>query len=259
MRGFSIVLVCATLAGTFVIRPAAAEPCALRLGWSTFAPFQMPGRDGVPDGLDMDIFRHVAKAAGCTIAEYRRAPWGRLLKEVELGRIDAVLSASFTEERNAFGRYSQAYRSVVYAAVFHGKAPAEAGPLPADRLLAGHPRIGVYHDAYLPAPVMAEVKRAEGADRVYSGYSYEKMIDLLEIGRLDTVLLEVVKPDCTFPKIDNDPAFKVVPFAGTAGQLHVLFSRRTVEAETVARISAAIRRFVGSDGYKALFRKYLRR
>jgi len=238
--------------------PAPAQACALRVGWDHFEPYQMRGPGGVPSGLDVEIMQHVLKLAGCTVSEYREAPWTRLLVEVEKGRVDVILSANFTEKRNAYGRFSRWHRAVSYAAISYSQEPVARLRSIAD-IMAGDPMVGTYRKAYLPPFVTAAVEHARVNQRLYEGVDFDKMLDLLEKGRLQVMLVEVVNPDATFQRVDRDEAFQVSKIEGSEEKLHFLYSRKSVSAATVTKIDAAIAAFVGSAGYKILFRKYLGR
>jgi len=256
VRQLCAATICATMA--FAVPASAAEPCTLRLGWSVFEPFQMPGTGDEPTGLDMEIFQTVMQRAGCKVREYRKAPWSRMLAEVEKGRVDAILSASYTQARSNFGHYSKPYRTVSYAAVYHD-AGAKRGSQSMADIIAGNPMIGRFRGGYLPPFIKQAIAPAEAAGRVYQGASYEKMIELLEKGRLDLMLAEINDPHATFKQVDGNPAFRVVEIEGSTDKLHLLYSRKTVTPAIVSRLDAEISGFVGSPEYRALFEKYLKR
>lgn len=90
----------------FVASPVQA--CTLRLGWEYFEPFQVK-RDGEVTGLDVTLFREAAAIARCTVETYE-LPWARMLRALELGRMDVALGASFTPDRAAYARFTQPYR-----------------------------------------------------------------------------------------------------------------------------------------------------
>ena len=85
------------------------------------------------------------------------------------------------------------------------------------------------------------------------------MLELLQRGRLNVIITEVIDPASTFQRVSDDNAYRVIEIDGSRDGIHFLYSRKTVPAETVARIDMAIKAFVDTAPYKALFAKYLRR
>lgn len=248
------------LALAILLSPSSdARACELRLGWDRFEPFQMAAEEGDPIGLDMEIYRIILAKASCKISEYRNAPWTRLLHEIATGRIDVIMSANYTTERTEFGHYSAPYREVTHAAFVYSASTALPSRLPIATILRDRPMIGVYRNAYMPPIVQKEIDAAKARNNLYEGRSFEKMLQLVKLGRLGVMITEVVDPEFTFTPVREDPGFKVIEIDGTRQNLHYLYSRKSVPPETVARIDEAIKGVVGSDEYKRLFAKYLSR
>lgn len=234
-----------------------SEDCSFKVGWALYEPFQISDADGGVTGLDVEIFERVVENAGCTVSEYREAPWTRVLVELEQGRLDVALSASFTEERNAFGHYADSHRAVRYAAFVHSEVPISNRRQTIDEILADAPVIVTYRNAYLPPIIADKVEEAALGNRVILANSFDKLFDLLAKDRLGVVFTEVADITVNFEKAESNDNIQGIEIEGSEDKVHFLFSRKTISPDTVARINGQITEFVGTDDYNALFRKYL--
>lgn len=251
------VVIAVLLLGSVWSNSARGDDCSFRVGWAPYEPFQISDEKGGATGLDVEIFEHIVADSGCSIAEYREAPWTRLLIEVEQGRVDVVLSASFTEERDAFGYYTESHRAVRYVGFVHTSQAIPQRVQTINEILSDDPIIGTYRNAYLPPFVAEEVEKAALANRVILADSYDKLFDLLTKDRLGVVISEVADITVNFDKAESDDNIQGIEIEGSEDKVHFLFSRKTTSPDTVARISAQVTEFVKTDDYRALFRKYL--
>ncbi|WP_271410244.1 substrate-binding periplasmic protein [Pseudomonas sp. Q1-7] len=71
--------------------------------WPPFTDARLPG-----NGLAAELVSTALKRAGHR-AEYVEVPWARVLRGVQVGEYDLVVSAWYSEERARFGQFSQPY------------------------------------------------------------------------------------------------------------------------------------------------------
>src|SRR5262245_10507171 len=92
------------------VLPAEACDITLHWAWNAYEPYSYRDEIGDLVGLDVDLTRAILDLAGCT---YRtdEIPAKRALKMLENGEVDLVAAASVTPERQAYGYFSNPYRS----------------------------------------------------------------------------------------------------------------------------------------------------
>jgi len=92
---FSIVIVS-------LIQPALAETGCKKMvanGAGFWHPFSYRTADGELTGIAVDMAKEAAKRIGISLEIYPDMPWKRILMNLQLGKIDLVLSAYWNEER----------------------------------------------------------------------------------------------------------------------------------------------------------------
>jgi polar amino acid transport system substrate-binding protein len=253
-----LALLGALILGSALPGTSVAQDCNLRVGWTLYPPFQMGSDTGEPKGVDIDILRLFLREADCRADEYRKAPWARVLRDVESGRVDMAVSASYSDERNQYAYYSVPYRTVRYAAYVSDSSPLAGTTVPVDQLLASQPIIGVIRDSYLPGPIAHYVEAAETEGRLITVSSYKKIFNLLKRGRISMFFVEIADETLSVRQMSTDDTSAVVEIKGLVDNIHFIYSRASVSPETVQRLDSALARVVGTSQYNAVFQQYMK-
>lgn len=236
---------------------ALAQDCSFRVGWSEFPPFQTTGETDEPFGLDMDILRLALEETDCHIESYRKAPWSRILKEIENGRIDVTVSANFTEDRNRFAHFSVPYRAVRFAA-FVSSSYHLTGPIVSiEDLVSAKSILGVIQDAYLPVSIMQFVEEARRSHRTITSDNHKMLFNLLKRKRISMFFSEISDATLSVAQMVSNRDVNVLEIEGISDDIHLIFSRATVSQETVDRIDDALRSVISSTEYNAAFQHYM--
>lgn len=237
-------------------RAETAESCVLRVGWTPYAIFTFAGENGEVRGIDAEAIRTVAEGAGCTVT-FRQLPWARILLELGSGDLDATSSASRTAERERFAQFSIPYRR---ADTSIWVRRGESGRYPLSRLAdipASGMRLGVvvgYHysdefDRLMRDPAFnAHVDGASG---------YEVNISKLLHDRIDGFLVDdstVMEGWMKTLQVRDQLERHPLPMPGE--DLHFMFSRASVSAETVAKINKSLERLLVDGGMKTIVARY---
>ncbi len=77
---------------------AFASAADVRIAVSDNHPLSFVNADGLPDGLMVDLFRHVAEQKGWSV-QFVPCRWNRCLEQLEGGDIDIIPAIAYTEER----------------------------------------------------------------------------------------------------------------------------------------------------------------
>lgn len=94
------------LAGlTAALLPGLALGCEKTLRWDDDPPFSLQRADGEVVGINVESNRLVLERLGCTV-RLVKLPWGRALKELELGRLDILPGAFRRPDREAYAHFT---------------------------------------------------------------------------------------------------------------------------------------------------------
>lgn len=244
----------------------AAQWCAalscerpLSMGWEPWPPHQYRTADGRVTGSDVEMVRLALERIGCTMTTVG-LPWTRLQEEMQAGRVDLAAGLQWTEERATWGRYSRPYsidRNVVFVRI--EDAEAFRG-VTLDRLAEGPWRVGVTRD-FEYGPAFREALRTTGLrSRLFEAWSDPQLLDHLIQRRIDLFLaVEMVGRHLV---ANSAHAGRIVPadappLAETPS--HVVASRVSVGAATMAALDAALQDLVADGTVARLIEDHSRR
>jgi len=245
-------LVVAVLASLLVAGSAVAAPCALKLGWESYAPYQMKVGDDV-GGFEVEMFAVAAKEAGCTFSA-KEVPWKRLMVDLEAGRMDAAMGVTRTPEREAYLSFTDTYRNDEMV-LFVRKNEAGKYPLSgADDVVKTKLKLGVV-GGYEYGEALEKIKVAAPA-QIDESSGTDLNIRKLLAGRVDGFLearevgVQTIKDAGVVDKIE------VHPFVFSSGPVHFAFSKKSVDPETAGRFDAALVRLKADGRFQAIVDKY---
>ncbi len=231
---------------------AAEAACRLLVGWEPYAIYTYENASGEASGADIDLMRAIGRDLGCDIT-FKQAPWTRVLLEVENGTIDISTSTSRTPERARYARFSNSYRTTEMAIYVRR---GEVGIYRLDAL-AAVARIGFKLGViagYHYGPEFAALMR----DPAFAGFvdqavDYQTSIKKLMHGRIDGYLVEDVGVMLAEARtLGVSEQIERYPLAIPGEKLHLMFSRKTVDANLVEAVNASLRRIM-NDGRLSRF------
>lgn len=250
----------AALAPLFAAAVAQATPdadgCMLSIGWTNYEPHAFTGSGGQPIGADVDVFEAALAEIGCA-ADWRPAPWARLLHEIEIGAVDAAPYAIRLAEREAFAAFSLPYmcETTRIWAVATRPLPAEIRSLSDLRdttLSIGVIRNAVYSSEYsrlLNDPTMVA--------RFYSVTDGEKQIELLNAGRVDGVIARDMFMRYRMGRADAKSGFVPADVDLASDSVsHFMFSKAATRPGLVQRFDRALTTIVADGRYDAIVSAY---
>lgn len=255
MTGRLLVLIGAVAAWAWA-GAARAQDCALLVGWEPFGRYQFKAADGRATGLDIELTRRFAAQAGCTVT-FKEEPFSRLLAEVERGTVQAVMAASDTEERRRFAAFSIAYRSETMRLLVRADDVAARRAEGLVQFLERRPKIGVIRGYYYGGEVerlRADPRYAPLFDEVTEdSFNLEKLAKR----RLDGAIIDQGVARSAADGLGLGGRFSLLPAVISADEVHLMFSRRSVPAEVVARFDAAIGTVRATPDYDRLVRQFI--
>lgn len=246
------------LAVLWTILPSAfvhAEDCpdTFRVGASDdYEPFSYIGADGKLTGLDLRFVEQILGEAGCD-PQFLVMPFPRAVVELAAGRLDMMMFASVTAERQNFAHFSAPYRNetagLIIRADDQGGYPiTEIGDLLKLNLLLAHD-VGTYRgDAF-----EAFLNNPEAKKNTVQVSSSKQSLEMLLKGRINAI---VEAPAAVFALAETLGVRDQIaehPFLLWSEPVHFMFSRKTVSPELVAEIDAVLADAVQTSEYTSQF------
>lgn len=233
-----------------------SEPCHLSMGWDPWEPYHYKPVGDRVQGLDVDLIEAMAERAGCEL-EWQQGSWASMLQLVRSGDLDLLAGATRTPEREEFARFSQPYRQESFRIFARADETGKWSDMSLTGLLENGFRLGLTH-----------------------GYIYgEKVTQVLDDPRWQDQLVEVPVGELNFlnlmdfnidgfledpfvaASIDNrrdwGMHFEALPLDLHSGEVHLMFSKASVDAETVERFDEALDELRSGGQHERILKRYL--
>jgi polar amino acid transport system substrate-binding protein len=246
----------------FITNSYAAPACTkkLSMGWEDWKPYQheVVSADGqkVLTGLDIELMKLIIKHMGCEV-KFLEMPWTNLLNGIKRGLIDMAMSASFTEERDKYAYFSQAYRQETMSMFvikeninkFTFKSLAEI------------------KDSKFTLGIMKAYHYGEAFDKLSKQPEFKKHLDIagklelhikkLQIGRIQGFLDDpaVVTSYLKENKLNKQIVKHPLPI--NSDNVHIMLSKKSGSEELIKAFDASITALKSGKEYNAILTEYM--
>ena len=220
----------------------AKAECALRVGWDEWPPY-FTYKDKNFHGLEYDLLKSTAKAAGCSI-DLRQVPWARALEMLKSGALDLLYGAGYSAERAAFAKYSISYRDEQFVLVTKGASDSRNTSISLARWLAStnsknaYHGLGVFRGNVYGEKIDHILKQNAKNVVLVDVNDNDQMVNMLQAGRLDGYIVE----DGVAQMLVQTAAFpmrRLLIEEQKGDPLHYIFALKTPD-DVVQRFNAAI-------------------
>ncbi|TWI84792.1 amino acid ABC transporter substrate-binding protein (PAAT family) [Roseibium hamelinense] len=252
--GTRVVALFLTLTGV-IAAPAAAldceNPVRVRIS-DDYLPFSYMSDHGNVVGLDVEFMRSVFQEIDCSY-EFIDIPFKRSIAELAAGRIDMMPFMSITAERQAFARFSAAYRYETAGLVMR-EADVERYEISSLEDVVKHGLVlGHEHSAYRGEVFKDFLASPLSEKHVYIVSSTEEGVKMLLAGRIDA-LVEVPSSTLAMARqLGTADVLAEHPFQLLSEPVHFMFSRKTVSDELITAINGAIQELTSTNVYLERF------
>ncbi|MFD1626384.1 substrate-binding periplasmic protein [Azospirillum griseum] len=245
------------LAALFALLAGSAQAaCSMTVAWESYGKYSSRAADGALVGIDIDLMREVGKRIGCAIA-FREMPFKRVLIEMENGTVDASTSVKPTPDRLAYAHFSAPYyHQPMTLFVKKGSAGRYTLKSLADAEAAKF-RIGVIGGYYYGDEFEGLRAKPSFAALVEEATDYATNIRKLVDNRVQGIMGDsepVVLEEAR--KAGFDGQIELYPIALPNPGLHLMFARKTVPADRVAAIDAALATMKADGTLAAIMARY---
>ncbi|MDC8760194.1 substrate-binding periplasmic protein [Janthinobacterium fluminis] len=232
-----------------------ALPCNLKLAFEHWPPYVYRDAQARPTGLDFELVAAILKEARCTLVVEKELPAARRQMLFQQGELDLMLAASETKDRQAYARFSVAYRhesvglftmSAKLAKYRHLDtfAAIQQAHVP---LLA--PRVGWYGRDYARAMPGLE---ASGSLNTFG--SFRQGIRMLDAERAELILGDSAA--LRYEAKRQGLAIAALPFVVLRAPVHLMLNASSTSQAELDDINAAIARLEKRGTLPAIRARY---
>lgn len=217
-----------------------AADCRLRLVWTDLPPYLSSGPDGRPVGIDIDLMEEAGRRMPCAIG-WEQAPRARAFALIQEGKVDAIVGAGRTAEREVYGIYSQPVREGRNVLVVRKGQSARFPYGSLTELAATGFRLGVTAGSRYSQEYEDLVRSGALADNIVTVQTGESAMTMLMRDRIDGFLEGYRVSMTRAQKLGLREQIEVHPMFVNEHKAFTLFSRAAgVDPAIITRYNAVI-------------------
>ena len=238
----------------FPEQSSAADRMKLIVGWEPWAPFLYKDSNNTLTGLDIEIITNALSNSGYVV-EYKEAPWVRILKWIEEGKIHIGTSATKTPEREAYAYFSAPYQKESYI-LFVRKGESSKYKLKSlQDIIGSFFRLGVTRNSLCGAEFDRLMKDPAFSQHVEEVTTDEQNHKKLLARRIDGFIEEYSRLSIGGRKsgiVEQVESLFVIDEI----YLHMIFSKKAATPEIISVFNAGLEKIRGDGTYQKIFEKY---
>ncbi len=212
---------------------------SLQVGWELWFPYQYRNSQQELVGLDFEIFNAILAKTGYKTA-YTELPWKRHLHYIKTGEMDVAMGASFSEDRQRYAMYTQAYRKETVK-LFVRKGQADTIKLTSLEMLANSDYMFGIESGYFYGERYQELMQTPlFREHIIEVVDIEENVTLLLAGHIDGFLVDPATIKAFAKKYKMKGEFEQHPLNIYQADVHVIFSKVSVEPEITKAFDDAI-------------------
>jgi len=253
-RVWALAVALGLVGGSGPAPSSAGEVCErpLVVGYENWAPFEFVGPEG-PGGINVDLHRALSEITGCA-TRWREMPWPRVLRELRDGTVDVANTATATEKRRRYARFSAPYLD--YKAVLFLRAGDDRHYDSLAAFLDDGNTLAVARGYSYGETADALIRDPAYEDQVTWRYRPASSVRGLAFGRVDGT---IGNPYTMGAIARDDGIASRVRATGTVVQsdpVRVMFARASVPERVVAAYSEAIATLKARGTIREILRRY---
>ncbi len=191
---------------------------------------------GEAAGVDVDMVRAILDEAGCHY-KMNTFPWARLISEVEYGRIDLMMGASITKEREKWGNFSVAYRNEDVGILVRAKDFDKWNSIESFSDLKKYStHVTMINGGYY-GELWEQVKKDFSVTEVTNTTQAYRM---LMAARVDFIFADPDAAAMTFKELNIKEELKFINFKVLESKVHLLVNKKSMSQQDLKSINNAI-------------------
>jgi len=218
-------------------------PAQIRLPYnSSWLPYIVVTDEGVT-GTDIELIRKVLKDIGSEL-QLLSMPESRALNDLASGKVDLLFGASYTDARAKFAWFSQPYRFETNVVIVHPlvlQRYPEITTQTAFFELARRKLIGTFNPKGFYGAEFEQLKQLQPVQhRSVPIFDAEQRMALVLNQRADFTLADQISVKLRFEDQPTYQQLVVLPFELYRAEIHLMLSKKTIDASCVALINQSL-------------------
>ncbi|ABL99277.1 ABC transporter substrate-binding protein [Shewanella amazonensis] len=223
---------------TFAVQTQTICQAPLHVAYNDWPPYSWSDEVGEPLGLDVDLLKAFARRVGCVL-EFDKMPARRSHQLMHLGKVDIMMGASKTAEREEYAHFSVPYRleQVGLFSIDNGGVVSLGSwqQVLDSSLKLLVPQAGWYGEAYESS------KRSLAMhNQLVESPDLLKSVQMLSRGRAELAIGDALSLPFIASQHEKVHLFRH-PLRLTESDIHLMFSRATFDEARVRAFNDAIR------------------
>lgn len=242
----------------FLIASVVASENSILVAYENRPPFQFRNENNQPAGMDIELLQAILEQAGIE-AKYLLYPWKRALHQLKSGRVDLVMGAGKTAERQQYAYYSKEVFQLGYNALFMHKKHTGSGYIESlSELTQTSFKIGFELGTSYSDEFDSLSKNNSFVKNLFSVEDETEAVKLTLAGRLDGFLSNELVANQILALVDDSEEIELLfrLYAEEQAKSFLIFSKASVEPETVQRIDDAMKELYEKNGFAAIYERY---
>ena len=226
-----------------------SETCKLTLGLSEWLPYQSISDSGEPYGFQIELLKQIISEADCQLS-YQSVKFSDGIKALAAGKLDVMMNATISEERQGFAYFSIPYRNEFMLLYSNPEWLARCQKLGLRELVQRGFRLAVQKDVVFGKELQEIQTDPELNQKLIYINNDSPHVDLVKKLNVDGIIDDpvVVAYLSTINKTGN--SLKSCPIKISSSPVSFMFSKKSVPAHIVNRFNQAIRTIQSTSQYK---------
>jgi polar amino acid transport system substrate-binding protein len=238
-----------------IAQAVVAESCELIMGWEPWAPYHYQEYGEKVKGLDIEMMDMITAETGCKIS-YQKGDWKVLLQKLKTGEIDLLTGASINDKRKKYATFSDGYRTESFQLYVRAGEVNKFKGYNMKELINNGFRLGVTMDYIYNDEVNTLQDNPENTSKIIAVSTGLINYSKLSEGDIDGFLEDPVVGSSSIRRQGLADQIELHPYIINTGDVHVMFSKFSVNEETIKSFNRALGKIRSDGRHKKLMNKY---
>ncbi|MGM0444390.1 MAG: substrate-binding periplasmic protein [Fibrobacterota bacterium] len=217
------------------VMPVPAVGDTLSVGFAEWKPFRYVDTSGSYTGYDYELLCRVLDSLGI-VPRFYTAAWRSQLVMLREGRVDILMSAARTAQRDSFALFSKPYRRESYSLFYNREISPDSVQL-RKIFRRGNLTVAVQR-GYTYGKTVDSILEQTNPDRIVQADTEKQLLQMVSARRAPAAILESAVGS-TMVADGSYPALRTC-FIADAGRVFFMFSRKTVRPDFVAAFNRSL-------------------
>lgn len=226
------------------------QDCTLTLGWGNWPPYQSSIEPAHPFGIQIDLVKQIAQTANCSL-KFKRNSFQENLEAVQSGSVDFIMDTSITEERKAYGYFSDPYRLEVLALYLKPEFTEQCNKSSFAGLIQNGARIGMNQGNIYGKEVTEAQSKPELNKKLVYAENHKMLYQYFAEGKIDGFFDDPTVLSYKMRRNNQSGKLKLCKVSQYSSTVSFLFSKKTTTPQLVTRFNQALDKVKKTKEYKA--------